>query len=212
MNWSEWLSQIGAGLLALLVAGLTGQSTFFIPVPAAFAPVTEFVCPEPGTVFTYDVRAWNTNRPNRMTAIEQDQFNCRIRSDAQGVYDWFGGLGPHLDDTDAAEKRLITDLWPLRAGNTKTISEYGIASKYSGIEYAVVAYGLARVPAGTFWAYKIRKDYYWQGKLYHTTTLWWSPSLRWVILQWPEEPGKRSRPGGFNWALASVSSGQNQRP
>ena len=211
MNLWEWLSQLVASLLAL-VAILVGQGTFFIPVPARFAPVTEFVCPEPGTVFTYNVRAANTNRPNRMTAIERDQLNCRIRSDAQGIYDWFGGLGPHLDDTDVAEKKLITDLWPLRAGGTGTISGYGIPSKYSGIEYAVVAYGLARVPAGLFWAYKVRKDYYWQGKLYHTTTVWWSPSLRWVILQWPEEPGTPSRPRGFNWALLSVSAGPGQHP
>jgi hypothetical protein len=150
--------------------------------------------------------AWNTNRPNRMIAIEQDQFNCRIRSDAQGTYDWFGGLGAHLDDADVAEKKLITDLWPLRAGYTGKISTYDLPSKYSEIEYVVVAYGLACVPAGVFWAYEIRKDYYWENKLYHTTTLWWSPSLKWSILQWPEEPGKPSQAGGYNWALLSVSS------
>ncbi|QPF87553.1 hypothetical protein IC762_15230 [Bradyrhizobium genosp. L] len=210
MTASEFLHMILATLLTL-VASFAGQSTLFVPVPAAFAPVTDFSCPEPGTVFTYDVKASNTNRPNRMTAIEQDNFNCRIRSDAWGLYDWFGGLGPRLDDTDAAEKRLITDLWPLRAGKAGTISKYDIPSKYSGLEYSVVAYGLARVPAGVFWAYKVRKEYYWQGRLYHTTTLWWAPSLRWVILQWPEEPGKIARPGGLNWALLSVSAGQSQQ-
>jgi len=199
------LSLIFAGLQAM-VPGFHSQSAFFIPIPAAFAPITNFGCPNTGTVFTYDVMAWNTNLSNRMVAIEQNQLNCRIRSDAQGAYDWFGGLGPHLDDTDAAEKKLIADLWPLRAGKTGKISTYDLPSKYSEIEYVVVAYGLACVPAGVFWAYKIRKDYYWQGKLYHTTTLWWSPSLKWNILQWPEEPGKPSRPGGFNWALLSVSS------
>jgi hypothetical protein len=196
---------ISAGL-QLMVPGFTSQSAFFIPVPVAFAPITNFGCPNPGTVFTYDVMAWNTNRPNRMIAIEQDQFNCRIRSDAQGTYDWFGGLGAHLDDADVAEKKLITDLWPLRAGYTGKISTYDLPSKYSEIEYVVVAYGLARVPAGVFWAYEIRKDYYWENKLYHTTTLWWSPSLKWSILQWPEEPGKPSQAGGYNWALLSASS------
>src|ERR1700737_889590 len=103
---------ICAGLPGM-VAGFTSQSAFFIPIPAAFAPIAKFGCPDPGTVFTYDVRAWNTNRLNRMIAIEQDQFNCRIRSAAPGTYDWFGGLGPHLEDADVAEKKLIADLWPL---------------------------------------------------------------------------------------------------
>ena len=199
------LSLLVAGL-QMMMPGFNSQSAFFIPVPARFAPITNFDCPKAGTVFTYDVTARNTNRPNRMIAVEQDQLSCRIRSDAQGTYDWFGGLGPHLDDTDVAEKKLITDLWPLRAGATGKISKYDLPSKYSEIEYVVVAYGLASVPAGVFWAYKIRKDYYWQNKLYHTTTLWWSPSLKWPILQWPEEPGKPARAGGFNWALLSVSS------
>ena len=192
--------------LQVIVACFTSQSAFFIPVPAAFSPITKFGCPDAGTVFTYDVLAWNTNRPNRMVAIEQNQFNCRIRSDAQGAYDWFGGLGPHLDDTGIAEKKLIADLWPLRTGSTGKISKYDLPSKYSEIEYAVVAYGLAHVPAGVFWAYKVRKDYYWKNNLYHTTTLWWSPSLRWTILQWPEEPGKPSHVGGYNWELLSASS------
>jgi hypothetical protein len=189
-----------------MVAGSTSEAAFFIPIPAVFSPITKFGCPMAGTVFTYDVRAWNTNRPNRMIAIERDEFNCRIRSDAQGIYDWFGGLGPHLDDTDVVEKKLIADLWPLRPDNTGKASKYNLPSKYSEIEYVVFAYGLARVPAGVFWAYKIRKDYYWQNKLYHTTTLWWSPSLKWTILQWPEESGKPAQAGGYNWALLSVSS------
>jgi hypothetical protein len=42
---------------------------------------------------------------------------------------------------------------------------------------------------------------HWQNNLYHTTTLWWSPSLKWSILQWLEEPGKPSQAGGYNWAL-----------
>jgi hypothetical protein len=201
------------GLLFLISAGLIAmgarsidQGAFFIPIPAAFAPVTKFGCPDVGTIFTYNVPAWNTNRPNRMVAIEQDQYNCRIRSDAQGIYDWFGGLGAHLDDGDVAEKRLISDLWPLRSGSIGRTSKYDLPpSRYGEIDY-VVSYGLARVPAGLFWAYKIRKDYYWQNKLYRTTTLWWSPSLKWTILQWPEEPGKVSQVGGFNWELLSVSS------
>jgi hypothetical protein len=198
-------------LLFLISAGLPTMGAcfielgaFFIPIPATFAPVTNFGCPDPGTVFTYNVPAWNTKRPNRMVAIEQDQFNCRIKSDAQGTYDWFGGLGVRLGDADVAEKKLITDLWPLRGGSTRKTSKYDLPSKYSEVEYAV-AYGLARVPAGLFWVYKIRKDYYWQNNLYHTTTLWWSPSLRWTILQWPEEPGKASQVGGYNWELLSVS-------
>jgi hypothetical protein len=186
--------------------GFTDHSAFFIPIPDTFTPVTQFGCPKPGSVFTYDVQAWNTNRPNRMIAVEQNEFNCRVRSDAQGTYDWFGGLAPHLDDADVAEKKLVTDLWPLRAGARARISQYDLPSKYSEVEYVVAAYGLARVPAGWFWAYKVRKDYYWQDKLYHTTTLWWSPSLKWSILQWPEQPGKPSRAGGYNWALRSVSS------
>jgi hypothetical protein len=200
----EWLLS-----LLLVFAGLgvpTSQSAFFIPIPSAFAPVAKFGCPDPGTVFTYDVLAWNTNRPNRMIAIEQDQLDCWIRSDAQGRYDWFGGLGPHLGDADLAEKKLIADLWPLRVGNTGKASKYDLPSRFSEVEYGVVAYGLAVVPAGVFLAYKIRKDYYWQNNLYHTTTLWWSPSLKWTILQWPEEPGKPSQVGGYNWELLSVSS------
>jgi hypothetical protein len=200
-------------LLSLLVicAGLevivpTSQSAFFIPIPSAFAPVTKFGCPDAGTVFTYDVPAWNTNRPNRMVAIEQDQFNCRIRSDAQGTYDWFGGLAARLGEADVAEKQLITDLWPLRAGYTGKTSKYDLPSRFSEIEYVVAAYGVAVVPAGVFWAYKIRKNYYWQNNLCYTTTLWWSPSLRWTILQWPEQPGKPSQTGGYNWGLLSVSS------
>jgi hypothetical protein len=196
---------IPAGL-QMMGAGGTSESAFFLPVPAAFAPVTKFGCPDPGTVFTYDVRAWNTNRPNRMVAIEQDQFDCRIRSDAQGTYDWFGGLGAHLDDADVAEKKLITGLWPLRAGTTAKLSKDDPPSQFGEIEYVVVAYGLGRVPAGVFWAYKVRKDYYWENNLYRTTTLWWSPSFKWSILQWIEEPGKPSQAGGFNWALLSVSS------
>jgi hypothetical protein len=147
-------------LLLAISAGLnlvvpTSRSAFFIPIPSAFAPVTEFSCPDAGTVFTYDIRLANTNRPNRMTAIERDQLNCRIRSDAQGVYDWFGGLGPHLEEADVAEKQVIAELWPLRAGTTS---------------------------------------------LCYTTTLWWSPSLKWVILQWPNHPS------GYKWGLLSVSS------
>jgi hypothetical protein len=200
-------------LLSLLAmfAGLgtvvpTSQSAFFIPVPSALAPVTQFGCPDAGTVFTYDVRAWNTNRPNRMIAIEQDQLNCRIRSDAQGTYEWFGGLGPHLDEADAAEKQVITDLWPLRVGTTSKSSSYDLPSRFSEIDYVVVAYGIAVVPAGVFRAYKIRKNYYCENSLAYTTTLWWSPSLKWVILQWPEQTGMPSRAGGFNWGLLSVSS------
>lgn len=194
--------------LLLVLFGLqepTSQNAFFIPVPSTFAPVTQFDCPAPGTVFTFDVPAWNTNRPNRMTAIEQDHLNCRIRSDAQGVYEWFGGLGPHLGDEDLIEKKLIADLWPLRVGNTSKASDYHLPSRFSEVKYSVVSYGLAVVPAGKFWAYKIRKDYHWQDKLVYRTTLWWSPVLRWTILQWPEEVGKVSRTGGYNWGLLSVS-------
>ena len=86
------LSFLASALQAL--AEFIGQSAFFIPLPAAFAPVTRFGCPEGGTVFTYDVYAMNTGRPNRMIAIEQDHLDCRIRSDAGGIYEWFGGLGP----------------------------------------------------------------------------------------------------------------------
>ena len=199
---------VSAGSTAMGI-GFSDQIAFFIPVPAAFAPVTEFGCPDVGTIFTYNVPAWNTNRPNRMVAIEQEQFNCRIRSDAQGIYDWFGGLGPHLHDADLAEKKLIGDLWPLRSGSIEKASKYDLPLRYSELEYTV-SYGLARVPAGLFWAYKIRKDYYWQNNLYHTNTLWWSPSLKWTILQWPEEPGKPSQVGGFNWELLSVSSKDDQ--
>ncbi len=69
---------ICAGLLELMVP--SSQNAFFIPIPSIFAPTTKFSCPNVGTVFTYDVLAWNTNRPNRMIAVEQDQFNCRIRT------------------------------------------------------------------------------------------------------------------------------------
>jgi hypothetical protein len=178
----------------------SSQRAFFIPIPSAFAPVTEFACPGAGTIFTYDIRLWSTNRPNRMVAVKQDQLNCRIRSDAQGTYDWFGGLGPHLGEEDAAEKQLITDLWPLRAGDVGTTSKYDLPSRYGKIEYVVDAYGIAVVPAGPFWAYKIRKNYYWQDSLCYTTTVWWSPALKWVILQWPEQAG------GYKWGLLSVSS------
>ena len=197
---------ISAGLTAM-GAGFPDQIAFFIPIPAAFAPVTKFGCPDAGTVFTYNVPAWSTNRPNRMVAVEQDQFSCRIRSDAQGVYNWFGGLGAHLDDADAndAEAKLISDLWPLRSGSIGKASKYGLPLKYGEIEY-IVSYGLARVPAGLFWAYKIRKNYYWQNNIYYTNTLWWSPSLKWTILQWPEKPGKPSQVGGYNWELLAVSS------
>lgn len=194
--------------LLLALAGLempNSQTAFFIPVPSTFAPVTRFGCPDNGTVFTYDVRAWNTNRPNRMTAVGQDHFSCRIRSDAQGNYDWFGGIGPHLGDADLAEKQLISDLWPLRVGNSGKTSNYDLPSRFSEVEYVVVAYGLAVVPAGAWWAYRIRKDYYWQNKVVHTTTLWWSPSLKWTILQWAEQPGRPSQAGGYNWGLLSVS-------
>lgn len=204
-------------LLLLLVAcvGLeimvpTSQSAFFIPIPSAFAPETKFGCPSAGTVFTYDVLAWNTNRPNRMIAIEQDQLNCWIRSDAQGIYDWFGGLGPHLGDADLAERQLIADLWPLRVGSTGKTTKYDLPSRFSEVEYAVASYGLAVVPAGAFWAYKIKKDYYWRGKLVNTTMLWWSPSLKWTILQWPEQVGKPALAGGNNWGLLSVFSHSNQ--
>src|SRR5260370_7248426 len=95
---------ISAGLLAM-GAGFTDQSAFFIPIPAAFAPVTKFSCPDVGTVFRYNVPAWNTNRPNRMVAIEQDQFNCRIRSDAQGTYSWFSDLAPPLNHTHAPKQK-----------------------------------------------------------------------------------------------------------
>src|SRR5437667_2970897 len=98
------LCLISAGLTAMGV-GFIDRSAFFA-IPAAFAPITNFGCPDVGTVFTYNVPAWNTNRPNRMVAIEQDQFNCRIRSDAWGVYDWFGGLAGRLDDADVAQKKL----------------------------------------------------------------------------------------------------------
>lgn len=195
--------------LLLVFVGLevsTSQNAFFLPMPSVITPVTEFGCPVPGTVFTYDVAAWNTNRPNRMVAIEQDQFSCWIKSDAGGKYEWFGGLGPRLGDADLAERKLIADLWPLRVGKTGKTSKYDLPSRFSEVEYVVVDYGLAVVPAGVLWAYKVRKDYYWQNRLVHTTTLWWSPKLKWTILQWPEEPGKPSRAGGFNWGLLSVSS------
>jgi hypothetical protein len=73
--------------LCAIVAAITSQTTFLIPIPAAFTPTTKFGCPDTGTVFTYNVPAWNTHRPNRMIAVEEDRFNCRIRSDAQGIYD-----------------------------------------------------------------------------------------------------------------------------
>lgn len=184
----------------------TSQNAFFIPIPSMMAPATEFGCPNAGTAFSYDVLAWNTNRPNRVIAVKQNQFSCWVRSDAWGNYAWFGGLGPNLGDADLAEKKLIVDLWPLRVGNIGRASNYNLPSRFSEVEYAVDAYGLAVVPAGTFWAYKIRKDYYWQNRLIHTTTLWWSPSLKYLILQWPEQPGKVSRAGGFNWGLLSVSA------
>lgn len=193
--------------LLLVLFGLqepTSQTAFFIPVPSIFAPVTGFGCPVPGTVFTYDVRAWNTNRPNRMTAIEQDQLSCRIKSDAQGNYDWFGGIGPHLGDEDSAEKKLISGLWPLRVGNSGNATN--LPSGFSKIEYVVAGYGLAVVPAGAMWAYRIRKDYYWHDRLVYTTARWWSPSLKWTILQWTEEFGQPSRAGGYNWGLLSVAA------
>jgi hypothetical protein len=198
-------------LLSLLLVFLglqepTSQNAFFIPVPSMTAPATEFGCPNPGTVFSYDVRAWNTNRPNRVTAIKQEQLSCWVRSDAQGKYAWFGGLGAHLSDADMAERKLIADLWPLRVGKTAKASSYNLPSRFSEVEYTVDAYGLAVVPAGKFWAYKIRKEYYWQDRLVHTTTLWWSPALKYLILQWPEDPGKVSRAGGYNWGLLSVST------
>ena len=93
--------------LFLVFVGLqepTSQNAFFIPVPSAFAPVAKFGCPDPGTVFTYDVMAWNTKRPNRIVAIEQDELSCWVRSDAWGKYEWFGGLGARLGDEDLAEK------------------------------------------------------------------------------------------------------------
>jgi hypothetical protein len=196
--------------LLLVLFGLeepTSQNAFFIPIPSMIAPAAEFGCPNAGTVFTYDVRAANTNRPNRVVAIEQDGLRCWVKSDAWGKYDWFGGFGARLDDEDLAEQKLIADLWPLRVGHLSKASNYNLPSRFSEVEYAVDAYGLAVVPAGKFWAYKIRKDYYWQNRLIRTTTLWWAPSLKYLILQWPEEPGKVSRAGGFNWGLLSVSSG-----
>ncbi|MGJ4941828.1 hypothetical protein ACQR1W_14730 [Bradyrhizobium sp. HKCCYLS1011] len=196
--------------LGVALAGSTSQDAFFVPFPSSLAPVAEFGCPDPGTVFTYDVPAWNTNRPNRMVAIERDQLNCRIRSDAQGVYDWYGGVGPHLRDEDLAQKQLIANIWPLRTGYSESVSKYGSPWEYSEIKYEVVEFGLAVVPAGMYWAFNIRKTYYWQGRLAYTTTLWWSPALKWTIRQWPEEPGKIARTGGFNWSLVSVSTKASQ--
>ena len=193
------------GLLSLLLAliGLqvpNSASAFFIPVPSVFAPTMKFGCPAPGTIFTYDVLAWNTNRRNRMIANERDQLDCWITSDAQGRYNWVAGLGPHLDDRDLAEKKLAGDLWPLRVGHARKASAYGLPSRFSEVEYTVDAYGLAVVPAGVHWAYKIRKDYYWQNKLIFTTTLWWSRSLRWTILQWIGATGNYS--AGW-WSMAA---------
>jgi hypothetical protein len=199
--------------LFLVFVGLqepTSQNAFFIPVPSAFAPVAKFGCPDPGTVFTYDVMAWNTKRPNRIVAIEQDELSCWVRSDAWGKYEWFGGLGARLGDEDLAEKKLITDLWPLRVGNKAKASSYNLPSRFGEVIYTVDAYGLAVVPAGAFWAYKIRKDYYWQNRLISTTTLWWSRSLKYLILQWPEKPGEVSRAGGYNWGLLAVSSQETE--
>src|ERR1700744_2322332 len=125
------LAVICTSLLGLMVP--SSQRAFFIPIPSVFAPTAKFGCPDAGTVFTYDVRAWNTNRPNRMIAVQQEQFNCWITSDAQGTYNWFGGLAPRLNDE--AEKALVTDLWPLRPGTIGKASKYNLASQYSEIEY-----------------------------------------------------------------------------
>lgn len=198
--------------LGAAFSGLRSQEALFVPIPSLLAPVVEFGCPDPGTVFTYDVPAWNTNRPNRMVAIERDELDCRIKSDAQGIYDWHGGLGPHLCDEDVAQKQLLANIWPLRIGHSDRVSKYGQPWQYSEIEYEVVAYGLAVVPAGLYRAFKIRKTYFWQGRLNYTTTLWWSPALKWTIRQWPEEPGKPARTGGFNWSLVAVSTQADDGP
>ena len=205
----SWLFTFLATACVIIVATITGQTSFFIPIPAALSPTTNFGCPEAGTVFTYNVPAWNTGRPNRMIAIEEDQFNCRIKSDAQGVYDWFGGVGPHLREADATEKNLITNMWPIRVGYAGRIAKSDPSAKFlDEVSYSVAGYGMARVPAGLFWVYKIKKEYFRQNSLYHTTTLWWSPELKWTIRQWPEERGKISQVGGYNWELLSISSEQ----
>jgi hypothetical protein len=180
-----------------------GHDVLFIPIPASLAPTTTFGCPTSGTVFTYNIVSSTTGLPNRMIAVEQDGYNCRIRSDAQGLYDWYGGLGPHFVNADPTERKMITELWPLRGDTIGTTSSTD--PKKFRIEYSI-SYGLASVPAGLFWVYKVRNDYYWQDAPYYTRTLWWSPSLKWSIAQRMQDWTNSPDFVGYNWALLSVSS------
>ena len=43
----------------------------------------------------------------------------------------------------------------LHPGASRKASAYNLPQKYSEVEYAVAAYGVAHVPAGMFWAYKM---------------------------------------------------------
>jgi hypothetical protein len=201
--WRNMITSLLAIFVALLLLRAFSGDTFFIPVPSPFAPTAEFGCPEPGTIFTYDVPAWNTSLPNKMLVIEETKFSCRIRSDAQGVYDWFGGLRPHLEDGNVKERKLVIQLWPLRVGRSAEWTNNNQKEEWDSIRFIVKDYRLSRVPAGLFWAYKIEKTYS-RGYRDYLTTLWWSPGLKWTIRQWPEEAGTPSIVGGYNWDLLDI--------
>ncbi len=174
MKWLLSALVICAGLAVLIPS--TSQTAYFIPIPSAFAPVTQFGCPSPGTIFTLDVTRSNSPLPNRLIATGQNELNCWVKSDSWGDYPWFSGVGLFGKD-DIAERQAVADLWPLQVGKTVDASKYGIPSRYSEVEFAVAAYGFAVVPGGVFRAYKIRTNLYSKKELVHIRTIWWAPSL-----------------------------------
>lgn len=170
--------------------------------PAAdyHGPEAQFACPEPDTVFYYDLVSRVTNRPNEFRILGSDGFACAMHSTSWGDYKWIGGITPYWNARDDVSAELARRLWPLRIGNHAE-------ARYNGYEvvFDVVGYDDIETGLGPYKAFVIVKSYK-IGNSLTKTVIWWSPRFKWVIKQFQTRIAGKPQAGGVNnWTLDGVS-------
>lgn len=189
------------GRAAAVVAVVIAAYATLLAVDARMwpAPTADHACPAPGTMFTMSMPLALSAQPvfrNRVTIIGSDGLNCRIRSEASGVYWMHAGL---VNDSVRAEMRAAAEkMWPLKVGNTAR-ADYRYGGRQWIVHFRVAAYEKVATRAGAYEAFKIVETAEADGAFISETTRWWAPALRYTV-------SYRRSPDNYNFEIAAIDS------
>lgn len=177
-----------------------------IAVGAANGPSAAFSCPATGTVFTMSLPLAVSPKPgfrDHVVIAGHRGYDCRILRDGA---DYWLHAGLVESNTPVEWRAAAEELWPLEVGK-KSHANFRQGSKFWAIDYEVVAYEKVAARIGTYDAFKIVARLSVDGYPLWTSTVWWSPALKYV-LSYRLVHAQGYRDDDEAYEVASVGSGE----